>query len=73
MIKKLNEVIRGFGNYFGFGNTKRMFQRLDQWIRMRVRAFMRKKKSTVSNMRVPNRQLDQLGLVSLVSLLTARS
>jgi RNA-directed DNA polymerase len=49
MIKKLNEMVRGFGNYFGVGNVKSKFQRLDEWTRMRVRAFMRKKKSTVSN------------------------
>jgi len=73
MIIKLNEVIRGFGNYYKVGNVKSKFVRFDQWIRMRVRAFMRKKKSTVSNRLIPNKVLDKAGLVSLESLLTARS
>ncbi|WP_440119645.1 group II intron maturase-specific domain-containing protein [Paenibacillus sp. QZ-Y1] len=37
--------MRGFGNYFGIGNVKKKFGRLDEWTRMRVRAFMRQKKS----------------------------
>jgi hypothetical protein len=41
MMKKLNEVVRGFGNYYGIGKVKGKFQRLDEWTRMRVHAFMR--------------------------------
>jgi RNA-directed DNA polymerase len=70
MIKKLNEVVRGFGNYFGIGNVKKKFQRLDEWTRMRVRAFMRKKKSTISNSLIPNKVLELAGMVFLSSLLT---
>lgn len=73
MIRKLNEVIRGFANYFRFGNVKKKFTRLDEWIRMRVRAYMRKKRSTESNWRIPNKVLTQAGLVSMVDLLTNRS
>jgi group II intron reverse transcriptase/maturase len=72
MIKKLNEVVRGFGNYFGIGNVTKKFQRLDQWTRMRVRAFMRKKRSTVSNMLISNKILESAGMVFLTSLLTTR-
>lgn len=72
MIKKLNEVSRGFGNYFGIGNVKKKFQRLDEWTRMRVRAFMRKKKSTVSNSLIPNKVLEVAGMVFLTNLLTTR-
>jgi RNA-directed DNA polymerase len=72
MIKKLNQVVRGFGNYFGIGNVKKKFQRLDEWTRMRVRAFMRKKKSTVSNMLIPNKVLESVGMVFLTNLLTTR-
>ncbi len=70
MIKKLNEVLRGFGNYFGIGNVKSKFQRLDEWTRMRVRAFMRKKRSTVSNSLIPNKVLESAGMVFLTNLLT---
>lgn len=73
MIRKLNEVIRGFSNYFRIGNVKKKFQRLDEWIRMRVRAFMRKRRSMESNWRIPNKVLAQAGLVSMVDLLTNRS
>lgn len=73
MLKKLNEIIRGFGNYFGIGNVKGKFKRLDQWMRMRVRAYMRKKKSTVSNRLIPNKVLEAAGMVFLTSLLTTRS
>lgn len=70
MIKKLNEVVRGFGNYFRIGNAKTKFQRLDEWTRMRVRAFIRKKRSTVSNSLIPNKVLESAGMVFLMSLLT---
>ncbi|WP_174614090.1 group II intron reverse transcriptase/maturase [Virgibacillus ihumii] len=73
VIHKLNEVIRGFANYFRIGNVKKKFERLDEWIRMRVRAYMRKKRSMESNWRIPNKVLAQAGLVSMVSLLTKRS
>src|SRR5699024_8587720 len=73
MIHKLNEVTSGFANYFRIGNVKKKFERLDEWIRMRVRAYVREKCSMESNWRIPNKVLAQAGLVSMVSLLTARS
>lgn len=73
MINKLNEVIRGFGNYYKVGNVRSKFLRLDQWIRMRARAFMRKKKSTVSNRLISIKTLENAGLISLESLLTTGS
>lgn len=72
MIKKLNEVVRGSGNHYGIGNGKGKFERLDEWTRMRVRAFMRKKKSTVSNSLIPNRVLAEKGMVFLTSLLMTK-
>ncbi|TDF98974.1 hypothetical protein [Paenibacillus piri] len=55
------------------GNVKKKFQRLDEWTRVRVRAFMRKKKSTVSNSLIPNIVLESSGTVFLTNLLTTRS
>jgi hypothetical protein len=54
------------GNYFGIGNVKKKFQRLDEWMRMRVRAYMRQKKSKVSNSLIPNKVLESAGMVFLV-------
>lgn len=41
VIAKLNAVIRGTANYFatGFSTCRWMFQKLDSWIRMRLRAM----------------------------------
>jgi len=72
MLKRLNAVVRGFGNYFGIGNVAMQFQSLDGWTRMRVRAFMRKKKSAVSNLRIRNKALEKAGMVFLTNLLTTR-
>lgn len=38
VIKDLNPVIRGFGNYFRVADCKKEFERLSQWIRRRLRA-----------------------------------
>jgi RNA-directed DNA polymerase len=37
LMKKLNPYIRGWGNYYGWGNVKTLFQKKDTWIRRRVR------------------------------------
>jgi RNA-directed DNA polymerase len=73
VIKRLNQSLRGFGNYFGYGDVKGKFASLDSWIRMRLRAFLRRKRSAVSNVMIPNRYFTKLGLVSMVTLLTIRS
>lgn len=73
MVKRLNEAVRGFGNYYRIGNVRGKFQRLDEWTRMRVRTFIRKKKSTVSNQLLPNKRLEEAGMVFLMHLLTTRS
>ncbi|MEN2468230.1 group II intron reverse transcriptase/maturase [Ornithinibacillus sp. FSL M8-0202] len=35
--KRLNTYLRGWGNYFGHGHVKSLFQELDSWIRRRLR------------------------------------
>jgi len=37
MIKRLNPVIRGWANYFRIAKCKKLFQRLAEWIRRRLR------------------------------------
>ena len=46
MIRDLNRVIVGWGNYFRYGKCKRMFWRLEKWIRRRVIAFKAKRWKT---------------------------
>lgn len=50
-IKKLNRVIRGTANYFatGFSTCRWSFQKLDSWIRMRLRCMKLKRKNYNDN------------------------
>jgi group II intron reverse transcriptase/maturase len=50
-IKKLNRVIRGTANYFAtsFSTNRWMFQKLDSWIRMRLRCMKVKRKNYNDN------------------------
>ena len=50
-IKKLNRVIRGTANYFTteFSTCRWMFQKLDSWIRMRLRRMKLKRKNYNDN------------------------
>jgi len=71
IIKWLNEKIRGWGNYYGHGNVKTLFLKLDRWIRMRVRSYMEKKKAVKNqNKRIPTSVLQKKGLVSLLTKLS---
>ena len=71
IIGKLNPVIRGWGNYFGKGNVKKLFRHLDEWIRMRIRSFMEGKKALINqNKRIPTAILRQKGLKSLLTTLS---
>lgn len=68
IIDELNPIITGWGNYFGHGNVKKLFQKLDRWIRMRLRSYMEKKKAVYSqNKRIPNAVFWQKGLKSLLT------
>ena len=71
IIKRLNAKIYGWANYFGHGNVKKLFRRLDEWIRMRLRSYMEKKKAvTNQNKRIPNSFFRKKGLVSLLTRLS---
>jgi RNA-directed DNA polymerase len=70
IIERLNPVVRGWGNYFRHGNVKTLYQRLDEWTRMRLRSFLEKKRAvTHQNKRISNWQLKSQGLVLLQELL----
>ena len=74
MVGRLNSVIRGWGNYFKIGNVKRLFERLDCWIRTRVRTFIERKKSGYARMRIPKYVLEAgYKLASLMTLIKPHS
>jgi group II intron reverse transcriptase/maturase len=67
VIKKLNQVIRGTANYFAaeFSTCVKLFQKLDRWIRMRIRSMKFKRKLSFDNYRMKKRYFDKkLGSVS---------
>lgn len=51
VITKLNRVIRGTANYFAasFSTSRWSFQKLDSWIRMRLRSMKLKRKNYNDN------------------------
>jgi RNA-directed DNA polymerase len=73
VVASLNPVIRGWGNYFVDGHIAKLFERLDEWIRMRLRSYKRKAIAKPGlNWQTPTKVLEDIGLVSLVSLRTNR-
>lgn len=68
VIEKLNRVIRGTANYFAplFSTNRGRFQKLDSWIRMRLRCMKKKRKNYGDNqkLRVPFFR-HKLGLLTL--------
>jgi RNA-directed DNA polymerase len=69
VIVKLNPVTVGWGNYYKIANVNWLYKGLDSWTRMRLRAFTEKKKCYLSNTRIRNDFLKNLGLKSLSTLL----
>lgn len=70
VIRNINPIIRGWGNYFGKGAGIKRFTHLDSWIKMRLRCFVAKKRSKpVIKYTLPWYVLKQMGLVSLVSFI----
>ena len=73
VIEKLNQVIRGTANYFAtdFSTCVKLYQKLDKWIRMRVRCMKFKRKLTFDNSRL---QLGtfrrKLGLLEMLDFTT---
>ena len=68
VVAKLNQVIRGTANYFAtsFSTCRWMFQKLDSWIRMRMRAMKLKRKNYNDNRKLRGGYFRrQLGLLTL--------
>lgn len=69
VIKELNQVLRGWGNYFKYGNNKNRFEKLDSWIRMRLRSYIEKRKCMSKNWKYTNSFFRGMGLVNLRAML----
>lgn len=67
VIKELNRVIRGTANYFAtsFSTCRWIFQKLDSWIRMRLRCMKSNRSSVYDNNRLRVKFFDNIGLLSL--------
>jgi RNA-directed DNA polymerase len=69
VIEKLNQVIRGTANYFAtdFSTCVKLYQKLDKWIRMRIRCMKFKRKLSFDNYRLRQGSFDKkLGLLKLL-------
>ena len=74
LVDDLNRVIRGTAQYFAtrFFTGRKTFNRLDSWIRMRLRCMKTKKKSTCDHLKLHNKVFDRLGLLRLESFCAQR-
>jgi RNA-directed DNA polymerase len=74
-VEKLNRVIRGTANYFAadFSTCRWMFQKLDSWIRMRLRCMKLKRKNYSDNHKLRVAFFSRkLGLLTLEEFCTSR-
>ncbi|MCR4443144.1 MAG: reverse transcriptase domain-containing protein, partial [Peptococcaceae bacterium] len=68
IIAELNPVIRGWGNYYRKAHVKRLFWRLDIWIRLRLYSFITWRWRSMAWMEYPSQRL--YGEFKLVRLFT---
>ena len=75
-IQKLNRVIRGTANYFApeFSTCRWMFQKLDSWLRLRLRCMKLKRKNYNDNRKLRGGFFRRkLGLLTLEEFCTYRN
>jgi len=68
MIKQLNNQILGFGHYYKLAQAKQIFEKLDAFIRSRLRRYIQRNKDSKDkqgNLILTNASLKSLGLKSL--------
>lgn len=72
VVEKLNRTVRGVANYFAtsFSHVRNLFRELDRWLRMRLRAMKRKRKSKADNYRVRVKHLRRMGCIFLSDTFT---
>lgn len=70
MLDELNPIIRGWGNYYRRAHVRRLFNRLNRWIVLRVWSFVHKRWRNAGWRTLPERKLyRELGLVNLLQLI----
>ena len=70
LIKGINPLIRGWGNYFKRAHVRKLFNRLDRWIVRRIWSHKFKRWRCAGWKSLPNSKLyGELGLVNLVGLI----
>src|SRR5574341_2510433 len=68
IVADVNLILRGWGQYFRHGHCQTRFARLDAWVRMRLRSFLRKRKAGgFTHFRWPNAFFAAHGLFSLTA------
>jgi group II intron reverse transcriptase/maturase len=67
VLEKLNRVLQGTARFFAtsFSTCRWLFQKLDSWIRMRLRCMKFKRKRATDNYKLRNRTFHKLGLFSM--------
>lgn len=65
VIKQINPVIQGIANYFiqDFTTSTSLFNRLDQWVRKRLRCMKYKRISRKDNPRIKIKSIRKMGLL----------
>ena len=70
LIEEINPVIRGWGNYYKKAHVRKLFNRLDRWIRRRIWSHRYKRWRNAGWKRLPETKLHgELGLLSLIGLI----
>ena len=70
LIGELNPIIRGWGNYYRKAHVRKLFNRLDRWIRRRIWSHRTKHWRNAGWKELPESKLHgELGLVSLIELI----
>jgi group II intron reverse transcriptase/maturase len=70
VIENLNPIIRGWGNYHKEGHNVGMFDKLERWVRKRLRSYIHRRWSSQTK---PTRQeFNRMGLLSLRSIVRPR-
>jgi RNA-directed DNA polymerase len=70
IIKEINPIIRGWGNYYCKAHVRGLFNQLDRWVRRRIWSQRCKKWRNCGWKVLPETKLhEQLGLVSLIKLI----